>query len=965
MDDPADRIARAVHNLALAAAGYDDYASEREAILADFLRSALPTPGAPQPQARDYAAADNLIKSGLLRPAEGCEAQVREEVARSYAGIGPTPGAEEAAAVARETGEWYVDTAPNGPPFGIYRRGSVGAWALSDARRSLDEIVSLLNLAAPRPAETPRFDFEEYAEWLKEPHGNVLWKRGAASAPPPPSARPAEKPGALVSALWSLVVAAESAMPHVGSHHAQLRLRGAVALASQVARGEARPAETEGAAPWNVYRGFRVFEHRGGGWRAEGARPEFAAGGPFGASTCAGVERLVDQWHRERADPSEASPPAPSPEAEIEAVEPDPERAPFEEPGDAEPPSPETGEAESATPEISDEELVRRAVRNARPRHPAGGVRWHAVVEALAVGSGYAVNLCRRFNLDPNEELPGRMLVEDVDEEVSTPEPPAGEPPRPKCGMRHPVLSSWVCLLPYGHLTVSRCEFSAPEIALRAGFGPPKPLCGAADPNGSAYPCSKFAGHEPADHSNGHGDWPVEPAGEPEPVARQRPTTPGGLPIADVDEAWAAYRASEMRLGRTKGSPSHAFFAGWYAALAPPLYTPPPPPPAGPPAEEATTVMGIAPRNVRNAFEFYKVGDSYANATKWATDPEHTEGALWNAFEHGYKWAAPPPAGDRELHQRRVREAWGWLLQGAARPFAELIAAYDSEPLGASPLDNWSVGSDGHFIDKLTDALTFGHWRRLEAALSRSPAPDDGHYGYCPSCGKELDGVEPTHGCPTCRQMVCGCCKVDDQGNPAPCSGECERCRRGGVVSCSPAPDTPLPLSPNPETLCPECGTGVAVDGDGCCASCGASATGSAVAGILGSLCELRLLREGRRSPVPEPTGKDLLQVGGAAELWDAAEAYVRAAGDEEELRDFQALRQERSPAPEGGVSEEVRDAIALLVKTYYRNDGELVACASVPHRADARRPESLALYGAWDTLAALDRASGEGGERG
>jgi hypothetical protein len=67
----------------------------------------------------------------------------------------PTPGAEEAALPA--SGEWYVDAVGYGEAgFGIYRRGSVGAWALSQARKPLDEIVGLLNTsAAPRPAETP------------------------------------------------------------------------------------------------------------------------------------------------------------------------------------------------------------------------------------------------------------------------------------------------------------------------------------------------------------------------------------------------------------------------------------------------------------------------------------------------------------------------------------------------------------------------------------------------------------------------------------------------------------------------------------------------------------------------------------------------------------------------------------------------------------------------------------------
>jgi hypothetical protein len=480
-----------------------------------------------------------------------------------------------------------------------------------------------------------------------------------------------------------------------------------------------RPAETPdwptvAANVAGALEGYEIFQAKAD-WTSEnltaavldGLRPLWPEARPAETEGAGGISLIAAERCRQveeidrllRVGQAAATPPALSPEPETEAVEPEPERAPFEEPGDAEPPSPEAGEAESATPGISDEELVRRAVRNARPRHPAGGVRWHAVVEALAVGSSYAVNLCRRFNLDPNEELPGRMLVEDVDEEVSVPEPPAGEPPKPKCGMRDPVSPSWVCLLPYGHLTVSRCEFSAPEVARLAGFGPPKPLCGVADPNGSAYPCSKFAGHEPADHSNGHGDWPVEPAGEPEPVA---------------DPAVMGYRYECQKCGDsgvllsrprycgvcvggdTRVSTEPLIHLADHRAVAASLFAPPPPPPAGPtsayvdivfdgppshesgrfvevedatgasinlgewvkkgaywrlripdprvapppagpPAGNEGTAMGIAPRDVRDAFDFYKVGNSYANTARWAKVPGETEGALWSAFEHGYE----------------------------------------------------------------------------------------------------------------------------------------------------------------------------------------------------------------------------------------------------------------------------------------------------------------------------------------
>lgn len=57
---------------------------------------------------------------------------------------------------------------------------------------------------------------------------------------------------------------------------------------------------------------------------------------------------------------------------------------------------------------IPDAELLLRAVTSARSRrynkrvkHP----RWVAVKDAFQLGSGYANELCRRFGLDPDEEV--------------------------------------------------------------------------------------------------------------------------------------------------------------------------------------------------------------------------------------------------------------------------------------------------------------------------------------------------------------------------------------------------------------------------------------------------------------------------------------------------------------------------------------------------------------------------------
>lgn len=56
--------------------------------------------------------------------------------------------------------------------------------------------------------------------------------------------------------------------------------------------------------------------------------------------------------------------------------------------------------------EIPDAVLLGRAVRNARDKHSRKGVphlRWVAVMDTFALGSTFAMQLCRRFNLDPNE----------------------------------------------------------------------------------------------------------------------------------------------------------------------------------------------------------------------------------------------------------------------------------------------------------------------------------------------------------------------------------------------------------------------------------------------------------------------------------------------------------------------------------------------------------------------------------
>lgn len=53
--------------------------------------------------------------------------------------------------------------------------------------------------------------------------------------------------------------------------------------------------------------------------------------------------------------------------------------------------------------DIPDEDLLRRAVMNARANTKGKVWRWVAVMETFALGSGYAQQLCTRFSLDPDE----------------------------------------------------------------------------------------------------------------------------------------------------------------------------------------------------------------------------------------------------------------------------------------------------------------------------------------------------------------------------------------------------------------------------------------------------------------------------------------------------------------------------------------------------------------------------------
>lgn len=57
--------------------------------------------------------------------------------------------------------------------------------------------------------------------------------------------------------------------------------------------------------------------------------------------------------------------------------------------------------------EITDEQLVKRAMMNARPRKFCKWPRFGAVMDIFALGSNYAVELCKSHELDPYELLSG------------------------------------------------------------------------------------------------------------------------------------------------------------------------------------------------------------------------------------------------------------------------------------------------------------------------------------------------------------------------------------------------------------------------------------------------------------------------------------------------------------------------------------------------------------------------------
>lgn len=64
--------------------------------------------------------------------------------------------------------------------------------------------------------------------------------------------------------------------------------------------------------------------------------------------------------------------------------------------------------SEMSVDSISDSILLERAVKSARSRSYRKGVkhpRWVAVMDAFSLGSTYSAQLCRRYGLNPDEEV--------------------------------------------------------------------------------------------------------------------------------------------------------------------------------------------------------------------------------------------------------------------------------------------------------------------------------------------------------------------------------------------------------------------------------------------------------------------------------------------------------------------------------------------------------------------------------
>lgn len=66
---------------------------------------------------------------------------------------------------------------------------------------------------------------------------------------------------------------------------------------------------------------------------------------------------------------------------------------------------------------IKDSDLIKSAIRNARPRKFTSSPRWAAVMDVFALGSTYSVELCQLHGFDPHEKVQGIQCPEcEIDE---------------------------------------------------------------------------------------------------------------------------------------------------------------------------------------------------------------------------------------------------------------------------------------------------------------------------------------------------------------------------------------------------------------------------------------------------------------------------------------------------------------------------------------------------------------------
>jgi hypothetical protein len=61
--------------------------------------------------------------------------------------------------------------------------------------------------------------------------------------------------------------------------------------------------------------------------------------------------------------------------------------------------------------EYTQEDLVKRAMRNAFPRVCGDAPRWVAVMDTFGLGATYAVELCNIHRLDPEEKVSGAKCL--------------------------------------------------------------------------------------------------------------------------------------------------------------------------------------------------------------------------------------------------------------------------------------------------------------------------------------------------------------------------------------------------------------------------------------------------------------------------------------------------------------------------------------------------------------------------